>query len=98
MSWSLKSRIEPTTEPRTMQLTDEQALELIRAALEKTKPGLGAKADVNTHLIKDKVIDSLDSMNFLFELEELHGAQLDAIDETFDDFRVSRLIEILKAA
>lgn len=81
-----------------MSLSNEAALELIRAALEKTKTGLSLKIDESTDLIKDKVIDSLDSMNFLFELEELHGAQLDAIDETFDDFRVSRLVEILQAA
>lgn len=81
-----------------MSLSNEAALELIKAALEKTKTGLSSKIDESTDLIKDKVIDSLDSMNFLFELEELHGAQLDAIDETFDDFRVSRLIEILQAA
>ena len=81
-----------------MSLSNEAALELIKAALEKTKTGLSSKIDESTDLIKDKVIDSLDSMNFLFELEELHGAQLDAIDETFDDFRVSRLVEILQAA
>jgi len=81
-----------------MSMSNEEALELIKAALEKTKAGLSSKIDANTHLIKDKVIDSLDSMNFMFELEELHGAQLDAIDETFDDYRVSRLIEILQAA
>ena len=81
-----------------MSMTDEQALAMIKAALEKTTPGLSARVTPEVHLIKDKVIDSLDSMNFLFELEQLHGGQLDAIDETFDDFRVVRLIEILQSA
>jgi acyl carrier protein len=81
-----------------MSMTEEQALTMIKAALEKTTPGLSAKVTPEVHLIKDKVIDSLDSMNFLFELEQLHGGQLDAIDEMFDDFRVTRLIEILQSA
>ncbi|MEZ5662079.1 MAG: hypothetical protein R3E94_00935 [Burkholderiaceae bacterium] len=79
-------------------MTDDQALAMIKAALEKTTPGLSAKVTPDVHLIKDKIIDSLDSMNFLFELEQLHGGQLEAIDETFDDFRVIRLIQILQTA
>jgi len=81
-----------------MKMTEEQALAMIKAALEKTTPGLSGKVTPDVHLIKDKVIDSLDSMNFLFELEQLNGGSLDAIDETFDDFRVVRLIEILQTA
>jgi len=81
-----------------MSMTHDEALSLIKDALEKTKAGLADKITPDVDLIKDKIIDSLDSMNFLFELEQLHGSQLDAIDETFDDFRVSRLIEILQEA
>lgn len=81
-----------------MSMTHDEALSLIKDALEKTKAGVADKITPDVDLIKDKIIDSLDSMNFLFELEQLHGSQLDAIDETFDDFRVSRLIEILQEA
>lgn len=81
-----------------MNMSKEDALELIKAALDKTQNGLGAKINENTHLINDKIIDSLDSMNFMFELEELYGSQLDVIDEAFDDYRVCRLIEILQTA
>lgn len=76
-------------------MTTDEAFELIKKALEETSAGLSEKVDLSTDLIKDGVVDSLDSMNFLFELETLNGGQLVAIDETFDDFRVETLIKIL---
>lgn len=79
-------------------MTDDQAFAMITDALEKTGKGLSGKVTRETHLTDDKIIDSLDSMNFLFELENVVGHKLSAIDETFDDFRIERLIEILRAA
>lgn len=67
-------------------------------ALEKTSPGLSGKVSMDTHLVNDGIVDSLDSMSFLFELEQILGKKLDEIDETFDDFRVSRLVEIINNA
>lgn len=74
------------------------AYETIIEALEKTTPGVSSKVTMETDLIKDEVIDSLDSMSFLFELEEIIGKKLDAIDENFTDFRMLRLVEIVAAA
>ena len=76
-------------------MTRDQAFSMIQQALERTADGLSGKVGHDTHLTEDKIIDSLDSMNFLFELEQLHGSKIEEIDETFNDFRVSRLIEIL---
>ncbi|MDX2277557.1 MAG: hypothetical protein NW206_19075 [Hyphomonadaceae bacterium] len=73
----------------------DSALAMIKKALDATSPGKSETIQLETDLVKDGVVDSLDSMNFLFELETLHGAKLEEIDETFDDFRVSRLIEML---
>lgn len=73
----------------------DSALGMIKQALEATSPGKSANITLETDLVKDGVVDSLDSMNFLFELETLHGSKLEEIDETFDDFRVARLIEML---
>ena len=67
-------------------------------ALEKTSPGLSEKVSMDTHLVNDGIVDSLDSMSFLFELEQILGKKLNEIDETFDDFRVSRLVEIIHNA
>lgn len=78
-------------------MTRNEALSMIKQALEKTTPGISAGVGEDTHLTGDKILDSLEIMNFLFELEQLNGSRLEAIDETFDDFRVSRLIEILTA-
>ncbi len=79
-------------------MTKDEAFKMIQSALDKVKPGSGAKATMASHLVDDGFVDSLDSMNFLFELENLNGGRLEAIDDTFNDFRVERLVEILVAA
>jgi acyl carrier protein len=78
-------------------MTQEEAFSLIQKALEATSPRLSKKVSYETHLTADGIVDSLDSMNFLFELEQLYGSRLEAIDESFEDFRVSRLVDILCA-
>jgi hypothetical protein len=37
-------------------------------------------------------------MTFLFELENDLGSKLEAIDETYDDFRVGALVDIVVQA
>ena len=61
----------------------------IKEALEMTKPGISDKVTMETHLIEDDVLDSLDLMNFMYELETLHGQKIEQIDESFDDYRVN---------
>ncbi|MCB9992215.1 MAG: acyl carrier protein [Hyphomicrobiaceae bacterium] len=78
-------------------MTENEAFELIKKALDETAAGLSAKVTMDSHLTKDEIVDSLDSMNFLFELEQLLGHKIEAIDETFDDFRVKRLIELISS-
>jgi acyl carrier protein len=78
-------------------MTRDEAYAMIKQALENTSQGMSAKVSEDIHLVEAGVLDSLESMNFIFELEQLNGARIDAIDETFDDFRVSRLMDILVA-
>ncbi len=72
--------------------TAQEAFEKIKSALDMTTPGLSEKVTQETDLIKDDILDSLDLMNFMFELEELHGSKLEQVTETFDDYRVTTLI------
>jgi acyl carrier protein len=76
-------------------MTRAEAYGLIREALEEVSPAAAAKLSEECHLVKDGLVDSLDGMNFLFELEQRLDFKLKAIDEDFDDFRVSRLIDIV---
>ena len=78
-------------------MTRNEAYTMIQKALESIEEGICQKFELNenTHLVKSGVLDSLEIMNFIFELEQLHGNQLTSIDETFDDYRISRLIDIL---
>ncbi|MCB1516173.1 MAG: hypothetical protein KDJ19_00945 [Hyphomicrobiaceae bacterium] len=78
-------------------MTQDEAFDLIKKALDETSAGLSEKVTMDTHLTEDEIIDSLDSMNFLFELEQLLGHKIEEIDETFDDFRIKRLIELISS-
>lgn len=78
-------------------MTREQALGMIKSALEETGKGLSSRVSDNTDLINDKILDSLDTMNFLFELEKIRGGKIEAIDDTFEDFRISTIVDLLVA-
>lgn len=78
-------------------MTDDEALGLVRDALDKTVPGAGTKVDMSTDLVADGILDSLDVMNFLFEVEQTLGHRLTAIAEDHTDFRVSTLVALIRA-
>jgi acyl carrier protein len=79
-------------------MTREEAYRLIREVLEEVAPESAPKLTEGSHLTQDKLVDSLDAMNFLFEVEQRLGFKLKVIDEDFDDFRVTRLVDILVEA
>ncbi|MEM8659871.1 MAG: hypothetical protein AAGF35_03200 [Pseudomonadota bacterium] len=79
-------------------MTREEAYSLIQQALDAMDPELAKKVTYSTDLIGEKIIDSLDSMNFLYELETLHGSKIDAIDDDYEDFRIESLIQHLIAS
>jgi acyl carrier protein len=82
-----------------MPMTNDQAFELIKKALLKAVPKTKSyDLQFQDNLIKDGIIDSLDSMAFLYELEALCQGPLEAIDHHFNDFRVQRLVEIVSSA
>jgi hypothetical protein len=82
-----------------MPMTQDQALELIKQALLKAVPKAKVShLQLQDHLIKDGIIDSLDSMAFLYELEALCSEPLKSIDDQFSDFRIGRLVEIVSSA
>ncbi len=79
-------------------MTREEALAAITKALAATVGSVDADVTEDTNLVDDGLLDSLDSMTFLFELENDLGTKLEAIDETYDDFRVGAIVDIVVAA
>ena len=79
-------------------MTREEALAAISKALTATVGTLDGDLAEDANLIDDGLLDSLDSMTFLFQLEGDLGVKLDAIDETYEDFRVGALVDIVVAA
>ena len=49
----------------------------------------------DTDLIEEGILDSLDAMTFLFHLEKEVNEKISEIDDEFDDFKISTLIQIL---
>jgi acyl carrier protein len=79
-------------------MTELEAYQLIVAALTKVAPSKAPKVTEDTDLLAGGILDSLDVMNFLFEIEQRLGKKLAVIDETYNDFRVQRLIKIIHSA
>ena len=76
----------------------EEALAAITKALSATVGSVDGDITEATNLVDDGLLDSLDSMTFLFELENDLGSKLEAIDETYDDFRVGSIVDIVVQA
>ena len=79
-------------------MTREEALAAITKALVATVGSVDGDITEETNLVDDGLLDSLDSMTFLFELENDLGQKLEAIDETYEDFRVGSLVDIVVQA
>ena len=79
-------------------MTREEALMAITKALTTTVGDVDGTIGEGTNLVDEGMLDSLDSMTFLFELENDLGLKLEAIDETYEDFRVGSIVDIVVAA
>lgn len=79
-------------------MTREEALAAITKALTATVGSVDGDVTEDTNLVEDGLLDSLDSMTFLFELENDLGTKLEAIDETYEDFRVGSIVDIVVQA
>ena len=79
-------------------MTREEALTAITKALTTTVGDVDGTIGDGTNLVDEGMLDSLDSMTFLFELENDLGLKLEAIDETYEDFRVGSIVDIVVAA
>jgi acyl carrier protein len=79
-------------------MTREEALAAITKALTATVGSVDGDVTEDTNLVDDGMLDSLDSMTFLFELENDLNTKLEAIDETYDDFRVGSIVDIVVQA
>ena len=79
-------------------MTREEALAAITKALVATVGSVDGDITEETNLVDDGLLDSLDSMTFLFALENDLGQKLEAIDETYEDFRVGSIVDIVVQA
>ena len=78
-------------------MTEDDALKMVKAALEIAAKGSSESVTMDTHLSDENILDSLDMMTFLFELENLNGKSIEGIDESFDDYRVKTIVGLMTA-
>jgi acyl carrier protein len=79
-------------------MNEQEALQLINETLRKVLNDRKAAATIDTDLVGDNVLDSLDGMVFLLEISEKTGKtfpEKDLVKLGF--FRVRKLVEILAA-
>ena len=79
----------------TALMTEDATLLLIKDSLNKVAEGVGDRVTPETDLVAEEIVDSLDLMNFLFEVEQSLGSKLTAITEDYDDYRVASLMKVI---
>ena len=78
-------------------MDQQQALISIKKALNSTQAEYSEnELNLDTNLIDEGILDSLDAMSFLFELESVIDKKITEIDEEFDNFTISKFVEILE--
>lgn len=78
-------------------MNQKDALIAIKNALNSTQAEYSDESiKLDTNLIEDGILDSLDAMSFLFELETIIDKKITEIDEEFEDFTIARFVEILQ--
>lgn len=75
-------------------MTNEEGLEIVKKALNALEEGKGNDITLETDLMEEDIIDSLDSMSMLFEIENEVGSIV-GIDEDYSDFKVSSLVDLI---
>ena len=77
-------------------MTADEAHQAIKASLEKTLNKNDVAFGSETHLIRDGILDSLDSMVFLMELSGRIGKTISDDDANNPEFyQVSRLVSFM---
>lgn len=76
-------------------MTQDDALSMIKEAVNIASSGAGDKITIDTHLSEEDILDSLDLMTFLFELEGLYGKSIPGIDEGFEDYKVKTIADLM---
>lgn len=74
----------------------ENKIKIIKECINLVKPGLENDITLDSDLIKDQILDSLEAINFLFELENNFSDKINKIDDDFSDFSVRALIKLIK--
>lgn len=78
-------------------MNQQEAFNIIKKSVAIVCPNFDGDLTLETDLMAEEILDSLDSMSFLFELETLVGKSIPQIDEDFEDFQVSKLVELIVA-
>ena len=79
-------------------MNEKEALDLVQKCIEAASTSYDGRAiNRETNLVDEGILDSLDTLAFVFELETHIGKKIPEIDEDFDDFRVSTFVEFLTA-
>jgi len=74
----------------------DKKIKIINDCIKLVKPDFDGLISLDSDLIKDKILDSLEAINFLFELENNFSEIIVEIDDDYNDFSVKSLINLIK--
>lgn len=78
-------------------MNQQEAFDIVKKCVAIVCPHFKGELTLEADLMGEKILDSLDSMSFLFELETALGKNIPEIDEEFEDFRVVKIVELIMA-
>lgn len=79
-----------------INMEKNEAIDYIKKTLELSEIELDdISIGMETDLLEDGILDSLDAMTFLFNLEKNMNTKIVEIDDDFNDFKISSLVSIL---
>ena len=76
-------------------MTQDEAFMRVIGSLKKVVGDKVTSVTIETHLTEEGILDSLDTMSFLFELEQDLGHKISGIDDDFSDFRVTTIVNLM---
>ncbi len=76
-------------------MTEEEIYTLIKVTLNEIVPGASDIISLETDLINQGILDSLDAMRFIFSLEKKLGQKIAIITEDNIDLLVSSIISAI---
>lgn len=74
-------------------MNKEEQFKSLKEVIAKVNSSKASKVKLQSDLVKDGILDSIEIVSLVFELEEAYSCKF---DDSFNDFRVETLLKFVK--